>query len=68
MGNSIINWQIGKPKEIGYYLVTLTNNKVDWDEYNGITEDELDWFEHDIDEVIAWCKLSDIEPYKEEEL
>lgn len=65
---SIIKWQTGEPKERGYYLVTLTNNKVELDEYCGIIEDELGWFEHEEDEIIAWCKLSDIKPYKEEEL
>ena len=67
---SVIKWQTGKPRKEGSYLVTTIFGHVtsdnwmkkyneggsyyDWSLYNGYKE------------VRAWCKLSDIEPYKEE--
>lgn len=66
---SVIKWRTGEPKEEGFYLVTfcfLNNHK------KGITKAEWynkHWFiglNYPQEEIIAWCKLSDIEPYKEE--
>lgn len=60
---SIIKWQTGEPKEGGHFLVTLKNKSVTYDS----------WVKHGIgwayfpNFVTAWCKLSDIEPYKEEQ-
>lgn len=64
---STIKWQKGKPKERGSYIVSLKNGKVDFDNYDGIVEDYLLWFGHKQEEVVAWCKLSDIEPYSGKE-
>ena len=62
---SIIKWQKGEPKEEGYYLVTLKTPIciiVDVCNY-----EEYGWSYCGNCKVIAWCKLSDIEPYKEEQ-
>ena len=68
---SIIHWETGEPKEEGAYLITTLRGKISFDRW--LTElprftdedNECGW-EYNR-EVIAWCKLSDIEPYKEEE-
>lgn len=53
---SVIKWQTGVSKEKGVYLVTTTDNRVTMCfSYN-------EWY---LEDVIAWCPLSDIEPYKE---
>ena len=61
---SVIKWQTGEPKEDGKYLITVKGKKV------YVTTDFWDnreeWSDFVTDSVIAWCKLSDIEPYKEE--
>ena len=62
MKQSIINWQTGTPKEEGQYLVTLENGEVR-DMYYSTTLKI--WILERLYEVIAWCKLSEIEPYKE---
>ena len=60
---SIIHWQTGEPKESGTYLVTNIEGSVGFSYYEA---------DHYIDKkyfrtcITAWCKLSDIEPYKEE--
>ena len=64
---SQIKWETGEPKEEGEYLTTRRCS-------NGETYtctnflDEGHWFAYPCDNsvTIAWCKLSDIEPYKEE--
>lgn len=58
---STIKWKTGEPEEEGTYLVTIkvredvvvTHNKYSYSE---------EW--HYPNEVIAWCKLSNIKPYK----
>ena len=64
---SVIKWQTGKPKEEGDYLTTrrLANGKV-YVCYNYWVDNK--WFAVPCENstTIAWCKLSDIEPYKEE--
>lgn len=55
---SVIKWQTGTPTKNGKYLVfvygeidiTYWDSRFQWTKYLS---------------VIAWCKLSDIEPYKE---
>lgn len=65
---SEITWKIGEPKEEGEYLVTLHNGDITFDEYccftNSDGEEEFFWSNLDDDSIIAWSKLSDIEPYK----
>lgn len=66
MMESVIKWQTGMPEQSDIYIVTTTAGEVDirvlYDPYTSPPywlDDEED------DEVVAWCKLSDIEPYKE---
>ena len=66
---SIIKWQTGEPKESGEHFVTLLNGKVRLAEfYKYKVADKEYWgcIPCGIVGVKAWCKLSDIEPYKEE--
>lgn len=66
---SVIKWQTGTPDEEGEYLVTLRNGDVVFDEYFSYTDsDGNEYFLwrscDDDDDIIAWCPLSKIEPYK----
>ena len=69
---SIIKWKTGQPKEEGEYLVVVHGKRVEvdqlyaCDEINGNrVEKVFVWNENWLRTVTAWCKLSDIEPYKE---
>ena len=65
----IIKWQTGEPKERGEYLVTLLSGKVkvaEFYKYKVADKEYWDCIPYGIVGVKAWCKLSDIEPYKEE--
>ena len=66
---SIIHWQTGEPKEEGTYVTTRETSR------GHIYTCENFWYKGrwyakacDNSTTIAWCKLSDIKPYKEEEL
>lgn len=61
---SEIKWQTGEPKEGGYYLITTANGKIATDCF-GIFPNRSNWEYRNKFDVKAWCKLSDIEPYKE---
>lgn len=64
---SAIKWQTGEPKENGEYLVSLEDGSVCRDEWRELyCEDCVKCWVYNEGEVTAWCKLSDIEPYKEE--
>ena len=66
---SIVHWKTGVPEEEGMYIISLTNGRVKVSECILVdTEDceSLVWREFDDEDIAAWCKLSDIEPYKEE--
>lgn len=66
---STIKWQTGEPKETGYYVVTKNNGDVFfdyWMRYPKAKGYYYDWSLRRGFEITAWCKLSDIEPYKEE--
>lgn len=64
---STIKWHTGEPKENGEYLVTLEDGSVCRDEWRELyCEDDIKCWVYNEGEVAAWCKLSDIEPYKEE--
>ena len=65
--NSTIQWQTGEPKKNGSYIVTLKNGDVDFD-YWRISPNWSHWSHEKDENIVAWCKLSDIKPYKEEEL
>lgn len=65
---SVIKWNTGKPKEEGYYLVTTNFGHVtvdNWMKKYNEGGSYYDWYLHNgYKEVRAWCKTSDIEPYK----
>lgn len=63
---SKIKWQTGEPYESGSYLVTMKDDTVsirDW--YNSYTGCKYWVWSIEDNPIVAWCKLSDIEPYKE---
>ena len=60
---SIIKWQTGEPKTHGRYLVQTDKYGLQiafWYAY------VQSWSLYNNSEILAWCKLSDIELYKEE--
>lgn len=70
--NSTIQWQTGKPKREGAYLIQLKNGiridyLIEWkDVVNGCLVTKYHWRAYNSCNIISWCKLSDIKPYKEE--
>lgn len=62
--DSTIKWQIGAPNETGEYIVTTWDGLVDYDVVYRHSDGYLFWGFYD--NVLAWFKLSNIEPYKEE--
>ena len=73
--NSVVKWQNGEPKEEGEYLVVVHGKRVQEDQVytydeikNGSVKKVYVWTVHWPTAVTAWCKLSDIKPYKEEEV
>ena len=60
---SVIKWQTGEPKESGSYLITTDEGTVALASFYPDNSSDVEFFEIC---VSAWCKLSDIEPYKEE--
>lgn len=66
---SVIKWHTGEPKVPGCYILTLKDGTVFCDDiYRYITcnrEIETQWGIIDSSQIIAWCPLSEIEPYKE---
>ena len=66
---SVIKWRTGEPKEDGWYLVSIKSKylelQVDTDYWNAFFDGENFWSAYDEEDVIAWCPLSEIEPYKE---
>lgn len=66
---SIIEWQTGIPTEEGRYIITTSQNEVTTAYYSYEYRDDCYyWFDnsyHVINDVIAQCPLSEIEPYKE---
>lgn len=63
--NSIIHWQVGEPKESGFYLVHTKSGYTLIDHYIVPARNYI-LGNVDKSEVTAWCKISDIQPYKEE--
>ena len=63
---SVIKWHTGEIKEVGEYIVTLLDGTVSLDYYSRPDYDgKLKPMNYTKDSIIAWCKLSDIKPYKE---
>lgn len=77
MKESIIKWQTGTPTVEGTYLVSikycyledLNNGIKEYGHTIGLTNWEGFWANYDDREsecyVTAWCKLSNVEPYRE---
>lgn len=66
MMESVIKWQTGEPYESGNYLVTMKDGTVsirEW--YNSYTGCKYWVWSREDNPIVAWCKFSDIEPYKE---
>ena len=62
---SIIKWQTGEPKEDGVFIVTTLKGEIAISSYFKNYRIDEDYFKTC---VAAWCKLSDIKPYKKEEV
>ena len=63
---SVIKWHTGEIKEVGEYIVTLLDGTVSLDYYAIPCYDgKLKPMNYTKDSIIAWCKVSDIKPYKE---
>lgn len=61
---SQIKWQTGMPNKTGKYLITTKKSDIDCDNFIYRGDDEYYWEYYGIDEIIAWCPLSEIKPYK----
>ena len=63
--NSTIQWQTGTPKYPGDYLVTTKHHHIEKDIWrNNADIYKNHWAWHNDEDVIAWCFLEDIEPFK----
>lgn len=63
--NSTIQWQTGTPKHPGKYLVTTKHHGVETDIWRNHADlYKNHWYEHHDIDVIAWCFIEDIEPFK----
>lgn len=60
---SVVDWQMGEPDEPGTYLVTTEDDIVTCDYFSCI---EMEWH-HWPGEIVGWCNLKNIKPYKEKE-
>lgn len=56
-----IEWNTGMPNEAGEYIITTWDGLVDYDVAYRHPDGYLYW--GFFDSVLAWCKISDIEPY-----
>ena len=63
---SIIEWQTGEPKEYGSYLVLHEDNKGNKVIDHDVWFDNYGRWQSKWNNIIAWCKLDDIKPHKEE--
>lgn len=69
---STIKWQTEEPKENGAYIATYKkNSECDASVVSlyriGKNWETTSWDVIPSERVFAWCKLSDIKPYKEEQ-
>lgn len=58
---NVIKWQKGTPDTYGRYIITTKWKEVTVDYY----DKDLGWFKYFDKDIVAWCSLTDIEPYKE---
>ena len=61
---SQIKWQTGEPKVKGSYIITTDEGTVALASFYQDNSSDVEFFRIC---VTAWCKLSDIEPYKDKE-
>lgn len=58
---SVIKWKTGKPNsQYMFCVITDAHGYVDIDVWDGEY-----WLSYHMEEIIAWCSLSEIKPYKE---
>lgn len=58
---SVIKWQTGEPSnQYMFCVITDSYGHVDIDVWDG-----EQWLSNPMEEIVAWCPLSEIEPYKE---
>lgn len=63
--NTTIQWQTGTPKYPGDYLVTTKHHEVKVDTWLAVPNNYGDHWERHYDvDVIAWCMLENITPFK----
>lgn len=60
---SVIEWQKGKPKADGKYLLQTKNDGLQIDYWSRFMEE---WATFSASEVIAWCREKDINGLEEE--
>lgn len=68
---SVLKWKTGKPKGDGLYIVRRRNLSGNGEFTSVLERQGYFWVNATMcrikyEDVIAWCKLGDIEPYKEE--
>lgn len=62
---STIVWQTGTPKHTGRYLITTKHHEVEVDMWLQKADEYGDhWQRHYDVDVIAWCEILSIEPFK----
>ena len=71
INTSLIKWRTGVPKENGIYIVTYGYHENGVRYTTCLKRDGYYWYDFagidviGIYHIIAWCPLSEIEPYKE---
>ena len=68
MKESIINWHVGKPKDEPCTCIVTTSSGITRTAWWNSNFWIINGLPFDASKVKAWCKLSDIEPYEEEEV
>ena len=63
---STIKWHTRKANKQGRYLITTKTGVIVYAILKSRYDGSLQWYYCNEEEILAWCKLSDIEPYKEE--
>ena len=63
--NTTIHWQTCTPKYAGQYLITTKHHNVEVDMWSSKRNEYGDhWMRHYDVDVIAWCLIENIEPFK----
>lgn len=63
---SVIVWHTGTPDKVGDYIVTGKTDEGDVFIIEDSFMSNCEWWVCDSCEVLAWCPISNIKPYKEE--